>query len=159
MGRRRRRRRRGFRDWAREMDVVGWWLISVRGGVRGRVFGSGPIPISIFLGRVAVTEQRGGGGQRYGYGQRFWCIGFETIASWSEKADPWKTVPASHVGSFDYAMTNQTPPSRLSPPNQILSYTHTLTHLTLPCFHQAPPTPTPSALSPWPPFSPIICLV
>lgn len=27
-------------------------------------------------------------------------------SSWSEKADPWKTVPASHVGSFDYPMTN-----------------------------------------------------
>lgn len=37
------------------------------GGVRGR----GEM-YSIFLGRVAVTEQREGeGGQRYGYGQRF----------------------------------------------------------------------------------------
>lgn len=40
------------------------------GGVRG-VRGRGEM-YSIFLGRVAVTEQREGeGGQRYGYGQRF----------------------------------------------------------------------------------------
>jgi hypothetical protein len=35
----------------------------------------------------------------------------ERGSSWSEKADPWKTVPASHVGSFDYPMTNPSAPS------------------------------------------------
>ena len=40
---------------------------------------------SIFLG--------GWQWQRYGYRQRFWCIGFATNkASWSEKADPWKNT-------------------------------------------------------------------
>lgn len=52
---------------------------------------------SIFLGRVAVAEAER---QRYGY----WV--WDTKTSWSEKADPWKTVPAGHVGSFDYPLPN-----------------------------------------------------
>lgn len=52
---------------------------------------------SIFLGRVAVAEAER---QRYGY----WV--WDTKTSWSEKADPWKTVPACHVGSFDYPLPN-----------------------------------------------------
>lgn len=87
---------------------------------------------SIFLGRLAVAEAEAEAGQRegqrYGYGQRFFMywfslslslslmpIGEVCVSSWSEKADPWKTVPASHVGSFDYPMTNPSAPPSSNP--------------------------------------------
>lgn len=63
--------------------------------------GGGATPFSLggqrWQGRDTDTDTslmylRGGGG-----------------ASWSETADPWKTVPASHVGSFDCPMTDPTP--------------------------------------------------
>lgn len=51
-------------------------------------------------------------------------------SSWSEKADPWKTVPASHVGSFDYPMTN--PSASLPYPSALLWAPLPFLSLTLP---------------------------
>ena len=60
---------------------------------------------SIFLGRVAVPETKK---LRYGYGQRFLMhvcdvLGLRLTNPRDRRRQryPWKTVPASHVGSFD----------------------------------------------------------
>jgi len=82
---------------------------------------------SIFLGRLAVqSSDRGREREREREGQAeirirtevFWdCLiliallsRIERGSSWSEKADPWKTVPASHVGSFDHPMNTPSAP-------------------------------------------------